>query len=309
MTETDRSDGFFLPSLPNLPLLVTPLCQHPAPPARPACPTAGTSRKPLRAATWRVRPPHPGASRVHTHCSCSRVRDPGTGTWRPLPPADGDTEVPGEAAGPPGGRRCRVRTPCRSPPARPCCGRCLGFSRGGGRVMAWHRAVLAPRGWGEGLDQEMGTVRLRFPGGPVGMETGWQQALPTTQAARLATQRGPGPSPADRPGTLAGHGRGKQSQGLYFRHFLTDSFVFEKITRVHRAGGGPVEPRGARPDPDACDDGRGRTANSGARRCERFLNQMQSRERDAINRRLCKFFFPSFWLSWRKQASLERGSV
>lgn len=148
MTETDRSDGFFLPSLPNLPLLVTPLCQHPAPPARPACPTAGTSRKPLRATTWRARPPHPGASRAHTHCSCSRVRDPGTGTWRPLPPADGDTEVPGEAAGPPGGRRCRVRTPCRSPPARPCCGRCLGFSRGGGRVMAWHRAVLAPRGWG-----------------------------------------------------------------------------------------------------------------------------------------------------------------
>lgn len=126
------------------------------------------------------------------------------------------------------------------------------------------------------------------------METGWQQALPTTQAARLATQRGPGPSPADRPGTLAGHGRGKQSQGLYFRHFLTDSFVFEKITRVHRAGGGPVEPRGARPDPDAYDDGRGRTANSGARRCERFLNQMQSRERDTINRRLCKFFFPQF---------------
>lgn len=115
MTETDRGDGFFLPSLPNLPLLVTPLCQHPAPPARPACPTAGTSRKPPRAATWRARPPHPGASRAHTHCSCSRVRDPGTGTWRPLPPADGDTEVPGEAAGPPGGRRCRVRTPCRSP--------------------------------------------------------------------------------------------------------------------------------------------------------------------------------------------------
>lgn len=271
MTETDRSDGFFLPSLRNLPLLVTPLCQHPAPPARPACPTAGTSRKPPRAATWRARPPHPGASRAHTHCSCSRVRDPGTGTWRPLPPADGDTEVLGEAAGPPGGRRCRVRTPCRS-----------------------------PRGAGGGLDQEMGTVRLRFPGGQVGMETGWQQALPTTQAARLATQRGPGPSPADRPGTLAGHRRGKQSQGLYFRHFLTDSFVFEKITRVHRAGVGPVEPRGARPDPDACDDGRGHTANSGARRCERFLNQMQSRERDAINRRLCKLFFPSFWLSWRK---------
>lgn len=194
MTETDRSDGFFLPSLPNLPLLVTPLCQHPAPPARPACPTAGTSRKPPWAATWRARPPHPGASQVHTHCPCSRVRDPGTGTWRPPPPADGDTEVPGEAAGPPGGRRCRVRTPCRSPPPGPVVAGASVSPVGGGHVMAWHRAVLAPRGWG-GLDQEMGTVRLRFPGGPVGMETGWQQALPTTEAARLATQRGPWAQP------------------------------------------------------------------------------------------------------------------
>lgn len=272
MTETDRSDGFFLPSLPNLPLLVTPLCQHPAPPARPACPTAGTSRKPPRAATWPVRPPHPGASRAHTHCSCSRVRDPGTGTWRPLPPADGDTEVPGEAAGPPGGRRCRVRTPCRSP---------RGAGAGG-----WTRR------WGlfASVSRE-GRWAWRRDG---------SRLSPRPRPHVWPPSGGPGPSPADRPGTLAGHGRGKQSQGLYFRHFLTDSFVFEKITRVHSAGGGPVEPRGARPDPDAYDDGRGRTANSGARRCERFLNQMQSRERDAINRRLCKLFFPSFWLSWRK---------
>lgn len=164
MTETDRSDGFFLPSLPNLPLLVTPLCQHPAPPARPACPTAGTSRKPPRAATWPVRPPHPGASRAHTHCSCSRVRDPGTGTWRPLPPADGDTEVPGEAAGPPGGRRCRVRTPCRSPPARPCCGRCLSFSRGGGARDGVAQGSARPEGLGRGAGPGDGDRSPPFPG-------------------------------------------------------------------------------------------------------------------------------------------------
>lgn len=136
MTETDRRDGCFLPPSPNLPFVgdYPSRMGHPAPPVRPwgpclSClPAVVTSRKPPRAAKWRARPPHTGASRAHTRCTCSRVRDPGTsatcrwGRW-----------VLGEATGLPGGQRCGVRTLCRPSVPGPaaagaCVTSCPGFS-------------------------------------------------------------------------------------------------------------------------------------------------------------------------------------